>query len=107
MAKKVSSRNYRFAVPENDTDVLEWIESQERLSTSLRLLIKQHVATYGVDDIIMSFGSFNEPKRRSPAATPAKTQVEKPEKAPTTTGTSKAVATDDDDLNPLLGSIMN
>jgi len=106
MAKKVSSRNYRFAIPENDTEVIDWINAQERLSTSLRLLIKQYVATHGAEDVILSFGSFSETKRRAQAAVPVKEQVEKPEKAPSN-GTSKTSTTSNDDIDPLLGSMMS
>lgn len=55
---------YRLTVPESDKDVIQWLSEQEKYSISLRLLIKQYIATHGMGDMISSFGSVPEPKRR-------------------------------------------
>lgn len=49
--QKVESVRVRFTVPQDDVSVLEWIESQHRLSESLRLLIKNDIIRNGCTDV--------------------------------------------------------
>ena len=51
--KRQSAMNYRhcISVPDNDTDVVNWINAQNNLSMSLRHLIKQSVQKDGIGDI--------------------------------------------------------
>ena len=55
---------YRFTVPETDTEVIEWLDAQDKVSTSMRLLIKQYVATHGQGDIINTIVLADGPRRR-------------------------------------------
>ena len=66
MAQKKSPMNrVRFAVPEQDTVVNTWIESQLNLSISLRLLIQQDVIDNGYTDVTCR-GMSQTPKRGRP-----------------------------------------
>ena len=42
---------YRFAVPEQDVSVHDWIQAQMNLSMSLRLLIKEDILRNGCTDM--------------------------------------------------------
>ena len=42
---------YHFTVPQADTDVIKWIECQDRLSISIRAVIKEIVKRYGFVDV--------------------------------------------------------
>lgn len=51
MAKAgAKSVRYVFSVPKSDVQIPEWIENQYNLSTSIRILIKDYVARYGMTD---------------------------------------------------------
>lgn len=51
--KRQSAVNYRhcISVPDNDIDVVNWINAQNNLSMSVRQLIKQSVQKDGIGDI--------------------------------------------------------
>lgn len=42
---------YRISVPAEDTDVVEWMNKQYSISTSMRQLIKMFVQEYGMRDV--------------------------------------------------------
>lgn len=51
MAKTGSSVRYHFSAPESDTQIAEWVKLQHNFSTSMRILIKDYIAKYGMRDI--------------------------------------------------------
>ena len=48
-SQKRSTYRYRFCVPDRDALVREWINNQEHLSMSLRMLIKEDIQRFGTD----------------------------------------------------------
>lgn len=51
MAKTGPSVRYHFSAPESDTQIAEWVALQHNFSTSMRILIKDYIAKYGMQDI--------------------------------------------------------
>ena len=48
---KVPCSRFRISVPDNDKLVLEWIDAQVSISSSIRMLIKEDVARNGMGDV--------------------------------------------------------
>ena len=55
-------KRYRLSVPEADTSVNDWIASQDNLSFSLRCIIKDAIARYGLTDVTCIGGFHQEPQ---------------------------------------------
>ena len=49
--KSEKTMRVSFTVPPFDTQVSEWAKNQRNISLSLRLLIKSHIAKYGMIDV--------------------------------------------------------
>lgn len=68
MGSERCTYRYRFSVPDKDTIVRDWIEAQDHLSMSLRLLIKEDVLNHGLVDVtcrlLAGMGSDPPAKRR-------------------------------------------
>lgn len=43
---------YSFTAPLADKQIIDWIQTQQNLSLSLRLVIKDYIARHGVSDIM-------------------------------------------------------
>ncbi len=51
MSDKQKAKQFHFTVPSDDTDVLKWIEEQNKLTISIRLVIKDAIKKYGFGDV--------------------------------------------------------
>lgn len=46
-----TSTRFAFSVPKGDTQIINWIDAQYNLSSSIRMLIKDYIARNGIDDV--------------------------------------------------------
>lgn len=67
MADDVGSKESRrrIRVPAKDRTVIEWMDEQEDLSASLRLVVRDYIRRYGVGDV-MCQPVQQEPRRGRP-----------------------------------------
>ena len=49
-ASDVASSQYRFSCPDNDIQVLDWLDEQRNVSASIRFVIKDFIARHGMAD---------------------------------------------------------
>jgi len=49
--EKQAPKRYRLSVPSEDTQIHEWMEAQQNVSFSIRMLIKESISKYGIADV--------------------------------------------------------
>lgn len=114
MAKTGPSIRYHFSAPESDKQIAEWVDLQHNFSTSMRILIKDYIAKYGMRDISCLPLSISDdveikPVGFDPQFTVVDTtkKVEESEVAEVVEQTQSANDTSHaPDLDPMLASIM-
>lgn len=72
---KSSQIRITASAPADDTQVAEWLKKQSNISMSLRILIKQFVATYGITDVSCMPLMFGNAQARPEAWHEAKSEA--------------------------------
>lgn len=69
---------YKIDVPNGDVSVIDWLEMQDNVSISIRLLIKDYITRKGFNDVACLPAEYN-PVGRKPKEQPVVTQTNGPQ----------------------------
>lgn len=88
-------KTFHISVPEEDTEIMEWLSKQYNQSSSVRQLIREAARDVGMVDLFIGTPAAREPGVRGLAKQPAKAEQAEPTREKRASNTKKTAPKDE------------